>query len=178
MAQITQDMALPLPNFTGPAPRVLLVAAPFYRDIADQLIEGARAVLNAFGAPHELIEVPGALEIPTAIRLAERRFEAFVALGCVIRGETSHYDTVCAESAHGLTLLGVERGLCVGNGILTVETAEQAMVRADPTGMDKGGGAAAAALHLAAIARRFAEPQTMGFAEDAIQLAGQPGRSA
>ncbi|MFN3615153.1 MAG: 6,7-dimethyl-8-ribityllumazine synthase [Rubrimonas sp.] len=178
MAQITQDMALPLPHFSGSAPRVLLVAAPFYREIADRLISGARAVLDGFGAPHELVEVPGALEIPTAIRLAERRFEAFVALGCVIRGETTHYDTVCEESARGLTLLGVERGLCIGNGVLTVETTEQAMVRADPGGMDKGGGAAAAALHLAALARRFAEPRTMGFAEDAIQLAGQPGRSA
>lgn len=168
---------LPLPRFEAP-PRILLVAAPFYRAIADQLIAGARAVLDGFGAPHALIEVPGALEIAPAIRLAERRFDGFVALGCVLRGETSHYDTVCAESARGLTLLGVERGLCIGNGVLTCDTRAQAEARADPGGMDKGGAAAAAALHLVALARRFAEPAPMGFAEPTTRMAGEPPRRA
>ncbi len=165
-----QDTALALPRFDE-APRILLVAAPFYRAIADDLICGATAVLDGFGAPHEVIEVPGALEIPVAIRLAERRFDGFVALGCVLRGETTHYDTVCNDSSRGLMLLGVQRGLCIGNGILTCETRAQAEARADPGGMDKGGGAAAAALHLVALARRFAEPSNFGFDEGAIQMA-------
>ena len=152
-----KDGSLPPPRFETP-PRVLLVAAPFYRDIADRLIAGAAAVLDAFEARREIIEVPGALEIAAAIRLAERRYDAFVALGCVIRGETTHYETVCEESARGLTLLGVERGLSIGNGVLTCENREQAEARADPNRMDKGGGAALAALHLAALSRRFAEP--------------------
>lgn len=146
---------LALPRFAD-RPGVLIVAAPFYRGIADRLIAGARAVCDAAGAEATLAEVPGALEIPAAIRLAEARFDAFVALGCVIRGETTHYETVCNDSSRGLMLLGVERGLCIGNGILTVETEAQALVRADPAGMDKGGGAAAAALHLLALKRRFA----------------------
>jgi 6,7-dimethyl-8-ribityllumazine synthase len=106
--------------------------------------------------------VPGALEIPPAIHLASRSgdFDGYVALGCVIRGETSHYETVCNDSSRGLLLLGL-RGLCIGNGILTVENPAQARVRADPAGQDKGGGAAEAALHLVALARRFA-PQ-VGF---------------
>ncbi|MEM6489365.1 MAG: 6,7-dimethyl-8-ribityllumazine synthase, partial [Pseudomonadota bacterium] len=105
----------------------------------------------------DLVEVPGALEIAPAIRLAAdgRGYEGFVALGCIVRGETSHYETVCEESARGLTLLGVERGLPIGNGILTVETLDQAAARAAPGGHNKGGGAAAACLHLIALARRF-----------------------
>ena len=148
---------LPRPSFERPGPRVLLVVAPFYRDIADALLAGARAALDDAGATHETIEVPGALEIPTAIRLASRAgaFDGFVALGCVIRGETTHYETVCADSSRGLTLLGLD-GVCIGNGILTVETHAQAAARADPGGQDKGGGAADAALHLVALARRFA----------------------
>ena len=136
--------------------RVLIVLAPFYRDIADALLAGARAALDAAGARHETVEVPGALEIPTAIRLASGSsdFDGFVALGCVIRGETSHYETVCNNSSRGLTVLGL-RGVCIGNGILTVENHAQAAVRADPSGQDKGGGAAAACLHLVALARRF-----------------------
>ena len=144
------------PPALSPAPSVLIVAAPFYRKIADGLIAGARAVLDAAGAKHELIEVPGALEAPVAIRLAAETgaYEGYVALGCVIRGETTHYETVCNDSSRGLMLLGIERGLAVGNGILTCETMAQAEVRADPVEMDKGGGAAAAALHLIALARR------------------------
>jgi len=146
----------PLPALE-PAPRLLLVAAPFYRGVADGLIAGARAVLEKAGARHDMIEVPGALEIPVAIRLAIEtgRWEGYVALGCVIRGETTHYETVCNDSSRGLMLLGIERGLAIGNGILTCENMAQAEVRADPARMDKGGGAAAAALHLVALSRRF-----------------------
>jgi 6,7-dimethyl-8-ribityllumazine synthase len=156
VASAREHGSLPLPALS-PAPRVLIVAAPFYRRVADGLIAGARAVLDAAGATHELIEVPGALEIPVAIRLAAESgaFEGYVALGCVIRGETTHYETVCNDSARGLLLLGVERGLAIGNGILTCENMEQASVRAAPDDMDKGGGAASAALHLIALARHF-----------------------
>jgi len=158
MAAANDAATLAPPRLDGAPASVLIVVAPFYRDIADGLLTGAQAVLDGFAAGREVIEVPGALEIPTAIRLAEGRFEGFVALGCVIRGETTHYETVCTDSARGLTLLGVQRGLCVGNGILTCETRAQAEARADPGGMDKGGGAALAALHLIALARRFRAP--------------------
>ncbi|SDX23995.1 6,7-dimethyl-8-ribityllumazine synthase [Albimonas donghaensis] len=157
MASTDQDGTLPAPSFEGRAPHVLLVAAPFYRKVADGMIAGARAALEAAGATHELIEVPGALEIPAAIRLAHARggYEGFVALGCVIRGETYHFELVCNESGRGLTLLGLE-GIAIGNGVLTTEDLAQAEVRADPARMNKGGGAAEAALHLIALARRFA----------------------
>ncbi|GMG81676.1 6,7-dimethyl-8-ribityllumazine synthase [Paralimibaculum aggregatum] len=156
MATREEAGGLALPAF-DPAPRVLVVIAPYYDGIAAGQLAGARAVLQAAGAEVEEIRVPGALEIPPAIRLAadSGRFDAYVALGCVIRGETTHYETVCEESARGITLLGIGRGLCIGNGILTCETLAQAEERADPARQDKGGGAAAAALHLAALARRF-----------------------
>ncbi len=145
------------PPALSPGPRVLIVAAPFYRKIAEGLIAGASAILDRAGAKHEVIMVPGALEIPVAIRMAAETgaFEGYVALGCVIRGETTHYETVCNDSSRGLMLLGVERGLAIGNGILTCETMVQAEVRSAPDDLDKGGGAAAAALHLIALARRF-----------------------
>jgi 6,7-dimethyl-8-ribityllumazine synthase len=146
---------LDLPTFDAPV-KVLIVVAPYYGDIADGLVAGAVAELEKAGAMHDLIEVPGALEVPTAIRIAsaDTSYDGFVALGCVIRGETTHYDTVCNDSSRALQLLGLS-GACIGNGILTVENHEQAAVRADPNDQNKGGGAAAAALHLIALARRF-----------------------
>ena len=177
MASNEEHGTLPLPAFHDPKPSVLIVAAPFYRAIADDLISGARAVLEEAGAQHDTIEVPGALEIPTAIRLAQKHYDGFVALGCVVRGETTHYETVCNDSSRGLTLLGLD-GLAIGNGILTCENMEQARVRAAPSEMDKGGGAAAAALHLVALTRRFRLPPDRPAPtgdEDAILLAGQTG---
>ena len=159
MAGTETHHVLDLPAFADPV-KVLIVVAPYYKDIADDLLAGARAVLDAAGATHETVEVPGALEVPqvvaTAFRMAD--FDAFVALGCVIRGETTHYETVCNDSSRGLMLLGLQ-GAAIGNGILTVETRDQAVVRADPQGQDKGGGAAAAALHLVALARRWGKPR-------------------
>ena len=158
------DDALTRPTFDRPV-KVLIVVAPYYRAIADALLAGARGELDAAGATHETVAVPGALEIPPALRIAHRQsnFDGFVALGCVIRGETTHYETVCNESSRGLMLLGLE-GACIGNGILTVETAPQAEVRADPAGQNKGGGAAAACLHLIALSRRFGPaPRGVGF---------------
>jgi 6,7-dimethyl-8-ribityllumazine synthase len=164
MAGTETHYVLELPRFEGPV-KLLIVVAPYYKDIADNLVTGAKAVAAKAGAEVELVEVPGALEIPTAIRLARELadHDGYVALGCVIRGETTHYDTVCNDSSRGLTLLGLD-GACIGNGILTVETREQAVVRADPKGQDKGGGAAAAALHLIALERRFkSRTKGMGF---------------
>ena len=164
MAGTETHDTLALPEFTDPV-KVLIVVAPYYRDIADDLIAGATAVLDAVGATHEVVEVPGALEVPTAVRIAyaQADFDGFVALGCVIRGETTHYETVCNDSSRALSLLGLQ-GACIGNGILTVENRDQAVVRADPGGQDKGGGAAAAALHLIALTRRFGrEDSGIGF---------------
>jgi 6,7-dimethyl-8-ribityllumazine synthase len=161
MAGSESHHELDLPRFDKPV-KLLIVVAPYYKDIADNLIAGARAVADSAGASAEVVEVPGALEIPTAIGLAFRMadYDGFVALGCVIRGETTHYDTVCNDSSRGLTLLGLS-GACVGNGILTVENRAQAAVRADKDGQNKGGGAAAAALHLVALSRKWAR-QTKG----------------
>ena len=155
------------PAFDAPL-KVLIVVAPYYKDIADDMVAGARAELDAAGATVELVEVPGALEVPTAIRIAFRQadFDGFVAIGCVIRGETTHYDTVCNDSSRALQFLGLE-GACIGNGILTVENHQQAAVRADPAGQNKGGGAAAAALHLIALTRKFSRKDCeVGFSKD------------
>ena len=174
MAANEQHYVLPLPVFHKPV-KLLIVVAPYYKDITDNLVAGARAVAASCGAEVDLVEVPGALEVPTAIALAERmsNYDGYVALGCVIRGETTHYDTVCNDSSRGITLLGLQ-GHCIGNGILTVENYEQAEVRADPDGQNKGGGAAAAALHLIALKRRWsalgAAPATP---RDVIRLAGE-----
>lgn len=167
----------PMPAFDKPV-KVLIVVAPYYKDIADHLVAGARGVLEAAGATHELIEVPGALEVPTAIGQAHRmaNFDGFVALGCVIRGETTHYDTVCNDSSRAITLLGLQ-GACIGNGILTVENHEQAAVRADPGAQNKGGGAAAAALHLIALGRRWGAPKrNIGFRAPADEVRIAEGR--
>lgn len=147
---------LPLPTFDKPV-KLLIVVAPYYRAIADDLIAGAQGVAAACGAEVDLVEVPGALEVPTAIAMAERlaKYDGYVALGCIIRGETTHYDTVCNDSSRALSLLGLQ-GACIGNGILTVENMAQAQVRADVAGQNKGGGAAAAALHLIALSRTWA----------------------
>ena len=155
MAASIEHHQLPLPRIDGNL-RLLIVVAPYYRQVADGLVAGARAVAESAGAEVDLVEVPGALEIPTAIALAAAGdlYDGYVALGCVVRGETTHYDTVCNDSSRGLTLLGLQ-GHCIGNGILTVENLPQAEVRADPQGQNKGGGAAAAALHLIALKRRW-----------------------
>jgi len=156
MATAETHYTLPLPAFDKPV-KLLIVVAPYYKDIADNLVAGARAVGATCGATVDLIEVPGALEVPSAIAMAERlaEYDGYVALGCVIRGETTHYDTVCNDSSRAISLLGLQ-GACIGNGILTVENRAQAEVRADPAGQNKGGGAAAAALHLVALSRKWA----------------------
>ena len=164
MAAAEQHYVLPRGKVSKPT-KVLIVVAPYYKDIADQLIAGARAEIEAWGADHQLVEVPGALEVPTAIAMAGRlsNYDAFVALGCVIRGETTHYDSVCNDSSRGITMLGLS-GFAIGNGILTVENRDQALVRADVDDQNKGGGAAAAALHLVELSRKWGAPRAgVGF---------------
>lgn len=136
--------------------KVLIVEARFYAHLNDLLLEGARVALQEAGHDYEVITVPGALEIPGAVSLAVNagEFDAYVALGVVIRGETYHFEIVAGESARGLMALALD-GVPVGNGILTVENEEQALVRADPAQKDKGGEAAKAALAMLALARRF-----------------------
>ena len=137
--------------------RVLIIEARFYDDLNDMLIGGARGFLQREGHEVEVVTVPGALELPGAIALAAEsgQYDAFVALGAVIRGETYHFEIVAGESARGLMALTMD-GIAVGNGVLTVENHEQALVRADPRQKDKGGEAAAAALALLALRERFA----------------------
>ncbi len=143
-------------------PHLLIVEARFYDDLADELVKGAKAALDAARATYELVTVPGALEIPGAIAIAleaegagKSRFDGFVCLGCVIRGETYHFEIVANESARALMDLTVEEGIALGNGILTVENDEQAWARARVDEGNKGGFAANAALTMIALRKRF-----------------------
>ena len=172
MAQSETHYSLPAPKFDGDAPHLLIVISPYYKDIADNLLAGAKAAITASGATFDVAEVPGALEVPIAIRLAcnNNKYQGYVALGCIIRGETTHYDTVCNDSSRGVSELGLQ-GLCIGNGILTVENRAQADVRADHKGQNKGGGAAEAALHLIMLSNRFNRPtKGIGFKPDAEHI--------
>lgn len=167
------DNALALPEFTDPV-KILIVIAPYYTKVAEAQLDAARSVLDAAGVDHETIEVPGSLEIAGAITLANRlsNYDGYVALGCVIRGATSHYDIVIGESARGLTMLGLQ-GVAIGNGIITVETLEQAEERADKTRLNTAGGAAEAALHLVALARRWGNAKkSVGFQPGSYRIAG------
>ena len=164
------DNVLPLPSFDRPA-KILIVIAPYYGAISAQQLASARAVIESAGVAHETIEVPGSLEIPTAIGIAHRQadFDGYVALGCVIRGRTSHYDVVVNESARAIATLGLA-GACIGNGIITVENMEQAEERADAARLDTAGGAAAAALHLIALQRSLRKSDTgIGFKPGSFQ---------
>ncbi|MBU0723552.1 MAG: 6,7-dimethyl-8-ribityllumazine synthase [Alphaproteobacteria bacterium] len=136
---------------------VLIVEARFYEDLADELVKGAIAALEAAGIGYERVAVPGAFEIPAAIAFAARsdRFAGYIALGCVIRGETTHYDYVCGESARGLQDLAIQRNLAIGYGILTCENGEQAWARASVAKKNKGKDAAEACLAMIALKQRF-----------------------
>ena len=136
----------------------LIVEARFYEALADAQAAGAIAALQSAGCSFERVSVPGALEIPAAIAIAhsgDRHFDGYVALGCVIRGETSHYDTVCNVSAQGLMDLALAENMAIGNGILTVENEVQAWARADLARKDKGGDAARAAMAMARMRQEF-----------------------
>jgi 6,7-dimethyl-8-ribityllumazine synthase len=146
------------------SPHLLIVEGRFYDDIMDTLVEGAVAALDRAGATYERLPVPGAFEVPNAVRMAVRsldffagrkRFDGYIALGCVIRGETTHYDYICAESARKLQDIACEYSLALGYGILTCETVEQAWERAKPDRKDKGGDAARACLAMIEVKRHF-----------------------
>ena len=145
-------------------PHLWIVESRYYEDVAAELLSGATAALEAAGASSERIEVPGAFEIPAAIRMAirsmdfyagRRRFDGYIALGCVIRGETSHYDYICTESARKLQDMAVNYTLALGYGILTCETHDQAMERAAVNRKDKGGDAARACLAMIGVKQHF-----------------------
>jgi 6,7-dimethyl-8-ribityllumazine synthase len=146
---------------TGERPfHLLVVEARFYDDIADELLAGATAAIERAGATFERVTVPGALEIPAAVAMAvasAKKFDGYVALGCVIRGETTHYDTVANESARALMDIAVTHRLAIGNGILTVENDEQAWARARVSELNKGGAAAEAALTMIALKAELAK---------------------
>lgn len=153
-----------MPSDPHQPPHIMIVEARFYEDIADELCRGAIEVLEEAGASYERFTVPGAFEIPAAIRFAvrsmdfcaaRRRFDGYVALGCVIRGETTHYDYVCGESARGLQDLAIQYTLALGYGILTVENGEQAWERARVDRKNKGGDAARACLAMVNLKRQF-----------------------
>jgi len=143
--------------------RILIVEARYYADISDALLAGASDALRAYGAEFDVVTVPGAFELPAAIALAEEgghrpagvRYDGFVALGCVIRGETTHYDYVCGESARGLMDLSINKGLAIGYGVLTVEDEAQAWARARISEGDKGGFAARTCLDMIGLRRRL-----------------------
>lgn len=148
-------------------PHLLIIESPYYQDITDELIRGAIEVLDKAGATHERISVPGAFEIPAAIRFAAdateagtKRYDGYIALGCVIRGETSHYDYVCGESARGLQDLAIKDRLAIGYGVLTVENRDQAWARASVDDGNKGGFVAGVALRMIELKQQFGLTET------------------
>lgn len=167
----TQDAPLPAaPVVAGAAPHMLVVRAPYYRGVVDGMTEGALRILGEAGATHEVLDVAGAFELPQAIGMAARGgagagvggvggpgrgFDGYVALGCVVRGGTDHYDFICRETMAGLMAVGLQFGLALGSGLLTVHSLEQAVARSGADGHNKGAEAAAAALGQVAVARRF-----------------------
>ena len=159
----TVDAELPkAPVVAGPAPRVLIVRAPYYRDVVDGLREGAERLLSEAGATFEGLDVAGAFELPQAIRIvldgqrgSQTRFDAFVALGCIIKGETDHYDFICQATMQGMMHLALQHGIAIGTGLLTVDTLDQAIARSRLDGFNKGAEAACAALMQVNAARRF-----------------------
>jgi len=163
----TEDAEPPrAPRVQGPPPHLLVVRAPYYREVVDGLSDGAARILSEAGATHELLDVAGAFELPQAIRLALRagartdaggaaRFDGYIALGCVVRGETDHYEYICRETMSGLMHVALTYGIALGTGLLTVDTVAQALARARPDGHNKGAEATAAALRQIDAARRL-----------------------
>ncbi len=158
----TQDAPRPVaPRVEGGAPHMLVVRAPYYRDVVDGMTEGALRILGDAGATHEVLDVAGAFELAQAIGMAARGgagggFDGYVALGCVVRGGTDHYDHICREALAGLMAVALRHGVALGSGLLTVHSIEQAVARSGADGHNKGAEAAAAALVQVSVARRFA----------------------
>ncbi len=149
------------PRLGGPPPHLLLVRAPYYRDVVDGLSNGAERILREAGASFETLDVAGAFELPQAIRIAVRattRFDGFVALGCIVRGETDHYEHICRETMAGMMAVALQFGLALGTGLLTVDRLDQALARSGQDGHNKGAEAAVAALLQIAAGRRLSAP--------------------
>lgn len=146
----TQDAALPsAPAVAGPAPHLLIVRAPYYKTVIDGMTTGAERIILEAGGTCEILDVAGAYELPQVLRLAMRgskRYDGFVALGCVIRGETDHYDFICAATMQAMLDVSLQFGMCLGTGLLTCDTLAQAEARSGQDGHNKGAEAAAAAL--------------------------------
>jgi 6,7-dimethyl-8-ribityllumazine synthase len=146
----TQDAELPgAPRVEGPPPHLLIVRAPYYRDVVDGLTTGAQRILREAGGTAEVLDVAGAYELPQVIRIAMRggkRFDGFIALGCIVRGETDHYDFICKATMDGLMNVALQFGIALGTGLLTCDTVAQAEARSGQDGHNKGAEAAAAAL--------------------------------
>lgn len=146
------------PAMAGPPPHVLLVRAPYYRDVVDGMTRGAVRIMSDAGATHDVLDVAGAFELAQAVRIAlrgTRRYDGFIALGCVVRGETDHYDHICRTSLDGLMQVALQYGIALGTGLLTVHDIAQAVARSSDDGHNKGAEAAAAALLQVAITRRL-----------------------
>ena len=155
----TADAPLPAaPIVPGPSPHMLLVRAPYYKDVVDGMTTAAERILREAGATFDVLDVAGAFELAQAIRIALRgtqKFDGYVALGCIVRGGTDHYDHICRESMAGLMNVALQYGIALGSGLLTVHSLEQAVVRSGPDGHNKGAEAAAAALLQVAAGRRL-----------------------
>jgi 6,7-dimethyl-8-ribityllumazine synthase len=155
----TEDAPLPAaPKVDGAAPHLLIIRAPYYKSVIDGMTVGAERILSEAGATSESLDIAGAYELPQAIRLAVRgskRFDGFVALGCIIRGETDHYEFICRASMEGIMSVSLQFGLCVGTGLLTCDTLAQAEARSSMDGFNKGAEAAVAALLQVNAARRL-----------------------
>jgi 6,7-dimethyl-8-ribityllumazine synthase len=148
-----------IPELDGAPPSVLIITAPYYKKVADGMVEGARAVLERVGAQYETVEVAGAFELPQALRIAagtDLPFDGFVVIGCVVKGETDHYDFICRSSMDGIMKVALEHKLCVGTALLTVDTIEQAEARSGAE-HNKGAEAAIAMLKQVALVHRLGQ---------------------
>jgi 6,7-dimethyl-8-ribityllumazine synthase len=153
----TADAAMPVaPAVPGAKPKILMIRAPYYADVVDGMTAAARAILQGVAEEIGIVDVAGAFELPQALRIALRgrkKFDGFLALGCVVRGETDHYEFICAAAMDGLMQVALQFGICLGTALLTVDTLAQAQARSRETGANKGAEAAVACLKQIALAR-------------------------
>lgn len=147
------------PELSGPAPRILAISAPYYRQVVDGMLDSARAVLAQLNAELTVVEVSGAYELPQALAIAHaaaKGFDGYLALGCVVRGETDHYEFICSAAMDGLMRVATDKALCLGTALLTVDTLAQAVARSHETGSNKGAEAAVACLRQIGLQRSLA----------------------
>jgi 6,7-dimethyl-8-ribityllumazine synthase len=156
----TIDAPVPVaPSLAGPPPKILIVSAPYYHHVVDGMLTAAREILAQARAEASVVEVSGAFELPQAVALAVKSgkpLDGFIVLGCVVRGETDHYEFICSATMDGLMRIAVEQGICLGTAVLTVDTLAQAVARSHETGANKGAEAAVACLKQIALARSLA----------------------